>query len=101
MEYIYLAVSTSPAFSIFPSSLISKTVYDILDSFADVSVLDFAFASIFLALAVMFLVSTSFASAMVASVGAVAAVCNVCGVGWGGFDWGCECEGAGEVRDGM
>jgi hypothetical protein len=61
--------------------------------------LDFTFASVLLAVAIVFLVSTSFAGAVVASVGTIAAVGDVCGAGGGGFDGGCICNSTREVRD--
>lgn len=93
-------MSTSPAFPRLSGSLITKPIQNIRDSLPEIPILDFALASMFFALAGMFLVSTVFAGAVFASEGAVAAVCYVCGVCLDGFDWSCEGEGAGDVREG-
>lgn len=52
-----------------------------------------------LVVAIVFLVPTSFAGAVVASVGTIAAIGDVCGAGGGGFNGGCECNSTREVRD--
>lgn len=94
-------MSTSPTFPSLSSDLIFNPMRDISDSFSEISILDFAFASVFFALAFVFLFAAGFAGAVFASEGAVAAVCYVCGCGCGGVDWGCEGEGAGDVSGGL
>jgi len=89
-------MSTIPAFPPPPRCLVTIPFQDITQSLAEVSILDFTFASVLLAVAIVFLVSTSFAGAVVTSVGTVATVCDVRG---GRFDGGCECNSTREVRD--
>jgi hypothetical protein len=92
-------MSTSTAFPPLPQCLITISLQNITQPFANVSILDFTFASVLLTVAIVFLVSTSFAGAVVASVGIIAAICDVCGVCRCGFDRGCESNSTREVRD--
>jgi hypothetical protein len=94
-------MSTSSTLPTLPLLLITISFQNIINTLPNITMLDLTFSSVLLVVSSVLLVSTSFAGAVVASIGIVTAIGNICGAGRGVLDGSCECHGAENVRSGL